>query len=425
MAVTSAWSGRQGDDGFQVVFKLDGVAASCRLVVSTTDFGTPTFGSPATPDADRYVRVSIPGLTADTLYFYRLEIDGSVDASFTGECRTLPPSGEPANFTIAAGTCIDDASNSVVFDSIVDRHPLLFLLGGDKHYANIAENDVSLHLAAHEVQLAMPRQKEWHRLCPVYYTWDDHDFCGNGSDGTFAGRFAANLAYRQIVPHFDLPASNGIGIWNTFDVGLVRIINTDTRSRRTPNNAVDGRGKSMLGFEQRDWFFEVLQDAVDVGIRAIVWNNSMQWSIEEPGGVDPSDTWRVFAYERALIGRYMKKIGCPPVVIVSGDAHELATRLRYEMGGFPFAIFQNAAMSAGENSRGGYWDYGPRGGSRHFGMLEFTDNGDDVLTVNYQAIEVSPSGATDTVMWNPVIDLEARRRLPSTSSHHSQRRMPV
>jgi phosphodiesterase/alkaline phosphatase D-like protein len=423
MAVTWGWSGAQTEDGFTVSFRLSTGAASARLAVSTTNFGTPTFGPSAIPDANRYVKVSIDGLAPNTLYYYRLEIDATIDTAFTGECRTLPVVGQPANFTLAAATCSATGSNSVVWDSIAARRPLVFLHGGDRHYGNINSGDVTDFHDEFELSLTTVRQKAFHRVVPMSYTWDDHDFCGNGSDGTSVGRDAANQAYRQMIPHHDLPASKGIGIYHTFDIGLVRVINTDNRSLRSPNTVTDNRHKSMLGFEQRRWFFDVLQDAVDTGIRAVVWNNSMQWSIEEAsnGAVDAADCWRTYSYERALISRFMRKIGCPPVVIVSGDAHEIATRLDYRNNGMRFVVLQNAALDASTNTRKGYWDYGPVGGARHYGSLSFIDNGDDVLLLDYTAVSVNTAGS-DAILWNVVVDLAERFIMPWANNSHERRR---
>ncbi len=423
MAVTWGWSGAQTDDGFSVSFRLSTGATSARLGVSTTNFGTPTFGPSTSVDSDRYVKVSISGLQPDTLYYYRLEIDSVIDTAFTGECRTFPTAGEPASFTLAAGTCSASGSNSVVWDSISTLRPLVFLHGGDRHYANINTNDVADFQDIFDTCLTAAKQKSFQQVVPVDYVWDDHDYCGNGSDGTSIGRFAANVAYRQIVPHYELPASRELGIYHTFDIGRIRIIATDTRTHRSPNTMADNRHKTMLGYEQRKWFFDVLQDAVDSGIRAIVWNNSMQWSIEEafPGAVDTTDNWRTYAYERALISRYMRKIGCPPVVIVSGDAHEIATRLDYRNNRMRFVVLQNAALDASPNSRQGYWDYGPVGGARHYGALSFIDNGEDVLLLDYKAMSVN-SGGSDAILWSFQVDLTERFVMPWSSNSHERRR---
>ena len=423
MAVSWFWSGAQSPDGFTVTVKLTAGATSCRLMVDTVNtFPAPSYSAAAAPNATFYVKLTIAGLAPDTLYFYRCEIDGVPDVAMTGEAETFPVAGVSTGVVFASASCSETASNHAVFTSIRDKRPLFFCHVGDKHYGASTSTDPAVHVAFHNTGMSTANQKAMYQVVPAPYTWDDHDYGPNNADATSAGRIAANQAYRQIVPSHDL-VRDDYGIYHYFDVGRIRFILTDTRTFRSPDTDPDGRGKSMLGWTQRDWFLDLITTSSQDGTRAIVWANSQQWSIEEnpPAAVDPNDCWWAFAYERSLIARHMRHVGCPPVVIVSGDAHEIALRREYINSGMSFMVTQNAALDRSANTRYDYWDNGPVPGRGHYGLLTITDDGDTVLTVEHKAYEVS-AGGVDTVLWTEVVDLYPRIILRPEQAHHRQRR---
>lgn len=424
MAVSWLWSGAQSHEGVTVVSKLTAPAASCRLIVSTNSGMTsPVFGPTATPDSGNYVRMTIDGLAASTLHYYQVEIDGVADTAETGQFRTFPTPGSAANFTFGFASCNESASNHAVFDKIAPKNPLFFCHLGDKHYQNIASNTESLFLTAHDNNLAQVRQNDFHRLVAVDYVWDDHDYGQDDSDRGSAARWAAASAYRRQVPHYDLVDPLG-AIYHTFDVGLVRFIVTDNRYYRHAGLATDSRVKSVLGMTQKKWFKDLITQSATDGTRMIVWANSSQWSIEDASvGTDPEDSWAVFSYEKVELARHMRDVGCPPVVIISGDAHQSAARLRYNVGGFDFFVCQSAALDQTGNTRGGFWDYGPVSGGGHYSTLTITDNGAETLTAALTAYSVT-TGGVESTLFSPTVDLMQRVVLPQNrGDHHSQRRM--
>lgn len=422
MASSWFWIGNQSESGFTATVKLTAGAASARLKVSTSAGMTSPVYSPAlAPDALNYVKLTVTGLAPDTQYYFQAEIDGVVDTALTGECKTFPTSGSPATFTFGSASCNETASNHAVFDSIAAKRPLLFVHVGDFNYAGVSTLAEADYRVPYDTGLSLSRRKAFHRVVPTPYVWDDHDFGGNNTDATFVGRLAARAAYGAIVPSH--PLVSPYGIYHTFDVGLVRFILSDLRAFRSPNAMPDGRGKSMMGWTQREWFLDLIaQSAID-GTRAIVWASSNQFSIEEnnPNAVDPADTWRAFSYERSLIARHMRRVGCPPVIVVSGDAHEIALRYEYVNSGMSFVVSQNAALDRSSNTRYDYWDRGPVAGGGHYSLITLDDDGDSTLTARFRAYEVS-SGGADTVLWDDTIDLHPRIRQPGVTAHHHRRR---
>lgn len=422
MATSWFWSGNQSDSGFTVTVKLTASAASARLKVSASaGMTSPVYSAAVPPDSQNYVKLTITGLSANTQYWFQTEIDGVVDTGLTGQCKTFPTAGTPATFTFGTASCNETLSNHAVFDSIAAKTPLFFAHVGDFNYAGVATASEADYRVPYDQGLVLSKRKAFHQTVPVSYVWDDHDFGGNNTDASFTGRLPAREAYGAIVPSHTLPSP--LGIYHTFDVGKVRFIMTDLRSARSPNTMPDGRGKSMMGWTQRRWFLDLIETSATDGTRAIVFASSNQWSIEEnnPSAVDPADSWRTFAYERSLISRHMRRVGCPPVIVISGDAHEIALRNDYVNSGMSFVVSQNAALDRSANTRYDYWDYGPVAGGGHYSIITIADDGGTTLTAEFKGYSVTSLGV-ETLLWDVTIDLYPRIIQPGVTAHHTRRR---
>lgn len=422
MAASWFLSGNQSPSGFSVVVKLSAGAASCRLQVSTSaGMTSPVYGLAVVPDAQNYVKLHITGLSANTQYYYRVEIDGTPDTALTGQCKTFPTAGSPFSFDFATASCNETASNHAVFTAIAAKSPLLFCHMGDRNYEGVntlVESDYRVPL---NTGMSTANQKAMYQTVPAAYVWDDHDFGGNNTDATMLGRLYARESYGLVIPSHTLPSP--FGIYHTFDIGNVRFIMSDLRSIRSPNSMPDGRGKSMMGWTQRAWFLDLITQSASDGTRAIVWGSSNQFSIEEnnPAAVDPTDTWRAFSYERSLISRHMRRVGCPPVIVISGDAHEIALRTEYVNSGMQFVVSQNAALDRSANTRYDYWDFGPVAGGGHYSLLSINDDGGSTLTLRCRAYSVT-AGGVETNLWDTTIDLFPRIKQPAIASHHNRHR---
>lgn len=367
--VSWVWSGAVTDKGVTVVARLNDEATSCRLVVSTTaDFAAPAFSAPAAPDEHDFVRLSIDGLAPSTRYLYRVEIDSVVDTATTGEFRTFPPAGELRSFCFAFASCNYTDSNHRVFSQIAGKRPLFFLHLGDKHYADIDENDESLYRAALETGLGQERQAEFHRLLPVTYVWDNHDY-GGVTDRTHVGRAAAAAVYRQMVPHYPLVEETG-PIYHSFDVGKVRFLVTDLRYERDPNSDAQSPSKTMLGETQKAWFKNEIDRAVEDDVPLLIWANSQQWPIARGNSQLSADHWGSFDDERDELASYMAEAGCPPMIVVSGDAHMIAGKRNHKIAGMSFDILQSAALDQTGNNRDFTWEVGPSQGGGRYSILQ-------------------------------------------------------
>jgi hypothetical protein len=381
------WAGAVTTDGFTVNARLSEDSETVRLAVSESeDMSSPVFS--ATQQAkdglnQRIVSFSVDGLKADTEYFYAIESGGELDVTRRGRLRTFPAGA--SSFTFAFSSCARTGSNGAVFDTIREHDPLFFLITGDFHYSNIEENDPDLFRDALSDTLSSPSQSALYRSAPIAYTWDDHDFGPNGADSTAASAPAAQSVYRQIVPHYDLPAGDGPApIYQAFTVGRVRFIVTDTRSARSPAADADGSQKTMLGAEQKAWFKQELLAAKEQ-YPLIVWVNADPWiDAASPG----KDTWGGYATERAELADFIADNDVNGIVMLSGDAHMLAiddgTNSGYsDSGEAGFPVMHAAALDKHGRIKGGPYSEGAYPGSGQFGLMTVTDDGGGSIEVQW------------------------------------------
>jgi phosphodiesterase/alkaline phosphatase D-like protein len=378
------WSGGVTDSQATVIAKLEDDSANVRLVVSESpDFSGATRSRVEAADDENRDVVSfhLRGLQADTEYHYAIESRGRLDAVRRGRFRTFP-SG-PASFTFAFSSCARLNSNGAVFDAIREVDPLFFLVTGDFFYANIRENNKDRFRDTWDQTLTRPAQAALYQSAPVAYTWDDHDFAGNGSDGTSRAGEAAQTVYREVVPHYGLPAGEGAApIYQAFTVGRARIILTDTRSARSPAREPDGPAKTMLGEEQKAWFKRELIEAKG-RYPLIIWVNADPW-IDPPG--EGKDTWGGYSTERRELADFIADNGISGVMMLSGDAHMLAiddgSNSDYATsGGAGFPIMHAAALDRHGRVKGGPYSEGAYPGSGQFGLMTVSDDGGTEITV--------------------------------------------
>ena len=75
------------------------------------------------------------------------------------------------------------------------------------------------------------RQRKFYQEVPIVYTVDDHDSGPNNADGRWNSTAEANLAYRAMVPHHELQATNStLGLWHSFTTSRTKFIIADARS---------------------------------------------------------------------------------------------------------------------------------------------------------------------------------------------------
>jgi PhoD-like phosphatase len=344
--------------------------ASVRLVVSRSKdvADDATYSRRAEATGERVVSLSVTELQPSTDYYYALELDGVI-GDRVGRVRTFPAG--PASFRFVVAADARTGSNGKVYDAVRATQPLLYLNVGDFFYGDVNVDDPAPYRLQYEANLTAPAQARLYADAPIAYTWGDHDFAGNDSDGTAVGRPAALQVYREYVPHYPLRGKNA-PIFQTFTVGRVRFVLTDNRSEREPSGAAD---RSMLGADQLRWLFREFARADDYGL--LVWANADPWvDAPDPGG----DTWGGFAHQRRVISRAIARFGVDNLLMVSGDAHMLAfddgSHTDYSgTGRAGFPLFHAAALDRKPSKKGGPYSGPVVPGSGQFGVVDVEDDG--------------------------------------------------
>ena len=326
-----------------------------------------------TVDSAGVARFELAGLTPDTEYSYRI---GDGDETATG--------GEDARFStfdrgaqdlhIALGSCARRGSNGRVFETIAERNPDLYLALGDLHYGNLVSQDPHAHINELGRAVGQPAQSLLFSSVPTAYVWDDHDYGPNDADASSPARQAVSEAYRIAVPAYNVAPDPAAPIAQAFTVGRVRVILTDTRSRRDAT--------TMLGEKQLDWFLEELATTSPTHA-VVIWANPTPWIGAASSG---GDAWSSYPEERRRIADTIAGAEIHNLVMVSGDAHMVAiddgTNTDYatdEGGGFP--LLHAAALDRPGSVKGGPYSHGTYPGAGQFAELQVADDGGDVVVV--------------------------------------------
>jgi phosphodiesterase/alkaline phosphatase D-like protein len=328
----------------------------------------------AVSDADGVAVFGFAGLEPAAAYRYRVRRPGG--PTIEGAFRTF---GEgPWSFRLAFSACADTGSASAVFDAIRNTRPDLFIHTGDLHYEDITRNEPARFRRAFDDVMNSPAQSRLYRSVPIAYTWDDHDFGGNGSDATSPAKPAALDVYRQVVPHYPLQNEEREGIHQAFTIGRVRVIMTDARSQRT-SSRIAPQGRSMLGSAQLEWLKDQLSRAADAPL--VLWVNTVPW-IAPPGS--GSDNWGSYAREREEIATKIQQLGLTRrLVMLSGDAHMVAiddgTHSNYATGSSRsskgFVVMHAAPLDRKTSVKGGPYSHGVSARRGQFGIVDIIDDG--------------------------------------------------
>lgn len=355
MAILWAWQGALTDTSVKITAKVTGTSA--RVYYDTTPDLSLSSPQSATISADAtgvVPNIPLTGLQPDTRYWWA-PYDGTttLEEEFRGSFRTAPAAaGERASFEIAVGTCAggipeypglpgtilgtDRVSNHPVFDTIRQRSPLLFVHQGDMAYYDpgsgvfVPNASVSTYRQFYDSVHFQPRQSALYRSAPTVYTWDDHDYGPDNSDGTFVSKANPAQVYRERVPSYTLAEGAG-SIYHSFQIGRILFVASDTRYNRSPNGNTDNASKTMLGAAQKTWLDGLLASST---AEALVWLMPTPWL-----GF-ASDTWASFTTERAELVTMLGDHGwLDRMVMFNGDYHGLAMdRGSNPHGGFPIYV---------------------------------------------------------------------------------------
>ncbi|MEO5643513.1 MAG: alkaline phosphatase D family protein [Bacteroidia bacterium] len=379
------WSGGLTDSSINVNAKLTDSSSTVRLMLSTSqNFTSPLFSGFYHVDSttNMMVAMTISGLNAGTKYYYGVESNGIADTSAddVGSFTTLQQ-GNFSFYFVTGSCCVN--SDHMVYEAMRSIHPLFFTCMGDLHYGDPnAATDINVHRNMYDsLVLSKARAAAFFREVPIDYIWDDHDFSGNNSDSTAAGKANARQAYRDYVPHYPLPAGNGnAAIYHAFTIGRVRFILTDLRS--------DRHGASMLGTVQKNWFENECVAARDSN-QVIAWISSTTWNGAH------IDNWGGYPAEREELANFFRDSLIENMFIICGDAHMLGiddgtngdfSTVTANPNKYP--IFNAAALNQNGSYKGGTFNQGgafpnPSLAYGQFGLVQVLDSGGAAICINF------------------------------------------
>ncbi|MEO5961255.1 MAG: alkaline phosphatase D family protein [Opitutaceae bacterium] len=389
--VGGVWSGNVTATSASVVVRLSAAAQKTRLVVSQNlNLSSPIYSSAVNTSAaaGNTVTLTAQGLKADTDYFYGVEVAGVLrsDEQSRGRFRTFPLGR--GSFKIAFGSCGDfRAADQSAYDAILRERPLLFINTGDLHYVDTNTTNADDYRANYDSVLSQSNQSALYRGVPVAYMWDDHDFCGDGTDTTAIGRDTARAVYKERVPHYPIASAGGT-IAQAFTIGRVRVLMTDLRSAAVSPYQKESAAKTRMGTAQKTWFKQELINARDAGFPLIIWVCPDPWI--GPAAVG-DDTWAGHATERIELANFIRDNRITNLVLLAGDMHGLAaddgTNSDYATGGgAPLTVLHGAALTSPPSEKGGPYSGGVLPGSQQFGILEIYDSGGPSVACRYLGV---------------------------------------
>ncbi len=417
---SSVWSGNVTPTSASVVVRLNTAGLRVRLLVSTNPSLTaPIFSGVVTTAAaaGNIVTLNMSSLQSDTEYFYGVEVAGVVRAEpqSRGRFRTFPLGR--ASFKIAFGSCGDfRAADQRAYEAVLAERPLLFINTGDLHYSDINSTNIDDYRSNYDAVLSQPQQSALYRGVPIAYMWDDHDFCGNDSDGNAVGRDTARNAYKERVPHYPIASAGGT-IAQVFTIGRVRFIMTDVRSAANDSGIKESATKTRLGATQKAWFKQELISARDAGFPLIVWINTNPW-IDAP--LVGADSWAGWATERTELANFIRDNRISNLAILSGDMHALAydngTNSDYATGGgAPIQVLHAAALTSGASNKGGPYSGGVFPGSQQYGILEVYDSGGPSIACRFLGMRVG-EGAKISAIFSTTTPVASDQTIVNTST---------
>jgi alkaline phosphatase D len=298
---------------------------------------------PVTADTDGTGRIALAGLLAGKTYTYQVGVTGPEGVEVWGggyAFRLNAATDTSLSFAVLADFSNKLKDSAALRDALA-RRPAFLVAMGDLDHRNPATDPTTGYYPQQDAPQVLADLRAMHRdtrdfatpighdfatglvgapdsgvtQIPLYYAWDDHDFCANNADSTCPFAAQAVQAFREyMVP----PADNGIdgagtcpqaSDYQRIDHGLLAsVFLLDARSARTADHA------SMLGACQYGWLTRGLADS------------KATWKIVlTPVPFNPTtktwDAWGQFPSERASLVDFIQRKGIRNVVFLSGDVH--------------------------------------------------------------------------------------------------------
>jgi alkaline phosphatase D len=247
------------------------------------------------------------GLDAGTEYHAFIDVDG-VQLAGPIPIWTAPPAGSATPLRLGFGSCTRDDSQPI-FSAVADADLDAFFFVGDNHYGDTANLDALRwnYRWAH----ARPGRREFMSAVPTLAIWDDHDYVGNNTDGSAAGKATALRAFAESWPNPSFGEPGLDGVFFRWSWGEVDVFGLDDRYWR-------GEDGSVLGAPQTDWI--VAELAASTATWKVVALGS-QWTAD-----GSNDSWASFLPARDALLTTLGDLGIAGIVFIDGDIHRTEIR---------------------------------------------------------------------------------------------------
>jgi alkaline phosphatase D len=310
---------------------------------------------------------------------------------------------------VAFGSCLHQDRPQPVWRAIADAEPDLFVFLGDNIYADT--EDVAAKRQAYDRVNRQPGYQALRRLCPVWATWDDHDFGVNDCGAEYPMKEESRRLFLDCFEEpADSPRRRHAGVYDARIYGppgrQVQIILLDTRFFRGPlvRRAIrfpgegpyeenPDRSATMLGDEQWAWLREQLRAPADVRIIA----SSIQVVAEHHNW----EKWMNLPHERQLLFDLISDAGAEGVLFVSGDRHQ--AELSMMDAGIGYPIYDLTCSSLNMSRQGPIVEINPRRVSE-----VYPDHNFGLITLDWEPAD-------------PLITLEVRDEEGVTRIRHELR----
>lgn len=277
------------------------------------------------PEKDFTRHIRLKKLQAGT--DYRLEVEGrptgdGAGCRVSGGFRTAPAADavKPVRFVVT--TCgeyprRDAPKGHEIYRTMLTQQPDFFVHTGDiEYYDKPAPFADTAELARFKWNrlFALPYQRAFHNAVSSYFMKDDHDTLKNDC---WPGQTYGELTWEDGLSIFREQMPMGASPYRTFRWGQdLQIWLVEGRDFRSPNTMKDGPEKTIWGAEQKQWFFDTVQQS-DATFRILISPTPIIGP--DRGGKNDNHANKGFTHEgdelRAFIGQQQN------MLVICGDRH--------------------------------------------------------------------------------------------------------
>jgi alkaline phosphatase D len=332
-ASATVWARLSGATGAYIAYRtLDAGQDSQSQLVNTST------------DSDFTFQIPLNDLQPDTEYRYQVMVGqpgNKWTASNVFYFHTAPPSPQTLTFNVMADFMVRDEASQALISATTPRPDFLAVIGDMDHRGPAIDPNTKTYYTLQQTSTVLSNMRKMRRdmrapstpignnfvqgimaspdpsqpQIPLYYVWDDHDFCANNSDATCPFSSTSLQVYRE---YFVSAADNGTqggdcgqsGDWQSLPVGnLGTVFLLDSRSQRD-----EAGGTTMLGTCQLSWLLNGLLNAPTtwkIVLSPVTFNPTTK----------PNDGWGHFVSEHDQIVAFVRDNNIQNVIVLSGDIH--------------------------------------------------------------------------------------------------------